>query len=249
VSSIRAEGEVEQRMNHDGSVDCPLHDGDVGLAERQELRYRKNCSNFKIGHNILHIKQLEWGARGFKDQNEEQSDQRQPEVGWPETAGAASSGLDEESEPRDDQEDDGENEGEEEGGKVEVETGSGSPVNAGVHAHGGVLGSAGNNVLVRVISPGSDLSEERGGDREQGGEEPDQRDVDGVRPRSGNILALSPLGVLHKQMIGQEEDCQRQEEQEAVVEIPKTDAKLCSQIPCEMNDFRVQSCRNAQASQ
>ena len=81
MSSIRTEGEVEQRVNHDGGVDGPLHDGDVGLAERQELRYRQNCSNFKVGQNILHIKQLEWGARGLKDQNEEESDQGQPEVG------------------------------------------------------------------------------------------------------------------------------------------------------------------------
>ena len=131
--------------------------------------------------------------------------------------------MDEESEPGDDEEDHGENEGEEEGGEVEVEAGGGAPVNAGVHAHGGVLGPPGDDVPVGVLGPGPDLREEGGGDSEEGREEPDERDVDGVRPGSGDILALSPLGVLNKQMVGQEQDCQWQEEQEAVVEIPRNE--------------------------
>ena len=88
-----------------------------------------------------------------------------------------------------------------------------------MHANGGILGSASDDILVGVLGPGPDLSEERGGDSEQGREEPDHRDVDGVRPWSWNILALSPLGILHKEMIGQEQDGQGEEEQEAVVEI------------------------------
>ena len=40
-----------------------------------------------------------------------------------------------------------------------------------------------------------------------------------MRPRPGNVLTLGPLGVLHKEMPGEEESGQRQEEQETVVEI------------------------------
>ena len=88
-----------------------------------------------------------------------------------------------------------------------------------MHAHGGILRAPGHHVLVGVLGPVPDLGEERGGDREDGGEEPDERDVDGVRPGPGHVLALGPLGVLHKEMPGEEESGQRQEEQETVVEI------------------------------
>ena len=80
MSRIRAECEVEERVNHDGSVDRPLHHGDVRLSERQELRQGQQCSDFPFGQNVLHIEQLEWSAGGFKDQDEEQRDQREPEV-------------------------------------------------------------------------------------------------------------------------------------------------------------------------
>ena len=221
MTSIRTEGEVEERVDHDGSVDGPFHDGNVRLSEWQKFWQGQQCSKFPFGQNILNIEQFEWGSRGFEEQDEEQGDEGQPEVGGSEATGAASSRLDEESEPGDDEEDHGENEGEEEGGEVEVEAGGGAPVNAGVHAHGRVLGPPGDDVPVGVLGPGPDLREEGGGDSEEGREEPDERDVDGVRPGSGDILALGPLGVLHKQMVGQEQDCQWQEEQEAVVEIPK----------------------------
>ena len=44
-------------------------------------------------------------------------------------------------------------------------------------------------------------------------------DVDGVLPGPGHVLTLGPLGVLNKQVVGQEQGGQRQEEEEAVVEI------------------------------
>ena len=43
-------------------------------------------------------------------------------------------------------------------------------------------------VPVRILLPGPELGEEGGGDGERGGEQPDQRDVDGVGPRPGHIL-------------------------------------------------------------
>ena len=88
-----------------------------------------------------------------------------------------------------------------------------------MHTHGGVSRAPGDLVLVGVVLPVTDLGEERGGDSEGGGEEPDERDVDGVGPGSGHVLALGPLGVLHKEVPGEEESGQRQEEEEAVVEI------------------------------
>ena len=92
-----------------------------------------------------------------------------------------------------------------------------------MHADGGIVGSASNDVLVGVLGPGSDLREECAGDSEQSGEEPDHGDVDGVGPGPGHVLTLSPLGVLDKEMVGQEHDGQGQEEEEAVVEISRND--------------------------
>lgn len=172
----------------------------------------------------MHIKQLERRPRGLEDENEEEGDQRQPEVGGAKTTGAATGGLDEEREPGDDQEDDWEHEGEEEAGQVEVDVGClpGGQLSPGdrlVHADSGVIGASSDDVLVGVILPGPDGGEEGGGSREQGREEPDERDVEGVGPRPGHVLTLGPLGVLDKEVPGQEQDGQRQEEKQAVVEI------------------------------
>ena len=75
-------------------------------------------------------------------------------------------------------------------------------------------------ILVGIILIGPKLREEGRGHSKKCREEPDERDVDGVRPGPGHILALGPLGVLHKEMEGEEHSSQGQEEQEAVVEIP-----------------------------
>ena len=224
MASVSAEGEVEQGVDHGGGVHGPLHHGDVGLAHGDEGVQRQPGLQVPGGQHIVHIEQLEGGAAGLEDEDEEESDQGQPEVGGAKTTGAASGRLDEESEPGDDQEHDGEHEGEQEAGQVEVDVGrlSGGHLAPGdwlVHADSGVLGAAGNDVLVRIILPGSDGREEGGGRREQSREEPDEGDVDGVGPGPGHVLTLGPLGVLDKQVPSQEQDGQRQEEQQAVVEI------------------------------
>ena len=221
MSGVGAEGEVEQGVNHGGGVDSPLHDSNVGLAQGQELLQGEERASLPVGQDILHIEELEGSAGGLEDEDDEEGDDGEPEVGGSESASATSSALDEESKPGDDQEDYGQHEGEEEGGEVEVEAGCGAPVDAGVHADGGVVGSAGDDVLVGVLGPGSDLREECAGDSEESGEEPDHGDVDGVGPGSGHVLALGPLGVLHKEMVGQEHHGQGQEEEEAVVEVSK----------------------------
>ena len=88
-----------------------------------------------------------------------------------------------------------------------------------MHAHGSILRPPGDLVLVGVLRPRPDLGEEGCRDSKDGGEEPDERDVDGVRPGPGHVLALGPLGVLHEEVPGEEESGQGQEEEEAVVEI------------------------------
>ena len=97
--------------------------------------------------------------------------------------------LHEEGEPGQQQQHDGQHEGEEEAGQVEVEVGlvaaAGEEVRGLVHADGGVVGPAGDGAAVGVLGPGPDVREEGGGHREQRGQEPDQRDVDRVRPRPG----------------------------------------------------------------
>ena len=220
MPGVSAEGEVEEGVDHGGGVHGPLHHGDVRLSEWQELLGQgQQVSGTPVGQNVLDVEQLERGAGGLEDEDEEEGDEGEPEVGGSETSSAAASGLDEEREPGDDQEDEGEEEGEEEGCQVEVQAGILPPLHAGVHTHGGVGWAPGDLVLVRVVSPRSDLGEERGGDSEEGGEEPDERDVDGVRPWAGHVLALGPLGVLDKEMPGEEEGGQREEEEETVVEI------------------------------
>ena len=99
-----------------------------------------------------------------------------------------------------------------------------------MHAHGSIVRAPGHLVLVRVVRPLPDLGEERCGDGEHGREEPDERDVDGVRPGSGHVLALGPLGVLDKEMPGEEEGGQREEEEETVVEISGEITNILLQI-------------------
>ena len=93
-----------------------------------------------------------------------------------------------------------------------------------MHADLGGLGPAGDDVVVGVPVPGLQLREERGGHGKDGGEEPDQRDVDAVGPGPGHVRLLAakvPLAVFHKEVEREEEDRQGQEEQEAVVEVPE----------------------------
>lgn len=128
MPGISAEGEVEQGVNHRGGVDGPLHDGDVGLSEWQELLgQRQEVPSFPIGQNVLDVEQLERGPGCLEDEDEEEGDEGEPEVGGAETSSAAASGLDEEGEPGDDEEDEGEGEGEEERGQIEVDAGVLSP--------------------------------------------------------------------------------------------------------------------------
>ena len=222
MPGVGAEGEVEERVDHGGGEDGPLHHRFVGLAERQELLgQRQQTSSFPFGQNHLDVEQLERGAGCLEDEDEEESDEGEPEVGGSETSCAASSGLDEEGEPGDDQEDDRQEEGEDERGEEEVQARRLPPLAETMHAHLGVVGPAPEHVvLVRVHLDVVQLGEEGRGDGEEGGEEPYEGDVDGVRPGSRHVLALSPLRVLDKEVEGEEDGGEGEEEEEAVVEIP-----------------------------
>ena len=87
MSSIGAESEIEQGVNHGRGVHCPLHDGNVGLAQRQELGQRQQRSKFPVGQHVVDIEQFKWCTGSFKDEDEEESDQREPEVRGAETMG------------------------------------------------------------------------------------------------------------------------------------------------------------------
>ena len=80
MASISAECEVEQRMNHGWSIDCPLHDSNVRLSQRQELCQGKERSSVPVGQHVLHVEQLEGGAGGLEDEDEEEGDEGEPEV-------------------------------------------------------------------------------------------------------------------------------------------------------------------------
>ena len=122
MPGVSAEGEVEEGVDHGGGVHGPLHHGDVRLSEWQELLGQgQQVSGTPVGQNVLDVEQLERGAGGLEDEDEEEGDEGEPEVGGAETSGAAASGLDEEGEPGDDEEDEGEGEGEEERGQIEVD--------------------------------------------------------------------------------------------------------------------------------
>jgi len=254
VAGVGAEGEVEERVEHGGGVNRPLHHRDVGFAQGDEGVQRQPRHGAPVGKGVVHVEQLEGRAAGLEDEDEEEGNQGEPEVGGAETTGAAAGGLDEQREPGDDQENDREHEGEEEAGQVEVDVGrlpGGhlAPGDGLVHADRGVLRAAGDDVLVGVVLPGSDGREEGGGSREQGREEPDEGDVDGVGPGPGHVLTLSPLGIFDKKMPGQKQNGQGQKEQQTVVEISVTDAELQPEIPREVDDLRVEGEGDAETRQ
>lgn len=212
MASVGGECKVEERVDHGGCIHRPLHHCLVRLRVKlEEFRQREETglSRRPVGEDVVDVEELEGSSRRLKDEDEEEGDEGEPEVGWAESSGAAASGLDEESKPGDDEEDDGQQEGEDEGGEEEVQARRLPPLAEAVHANLGVVRSAPEHVvLVRVHLDVVQLREECGGYGKEGGEEPDEWDVDCVRPRPGNVLTLSPLGVLHKEVESEEDRCQ-----------------------------------------
>ena len=106
-----------------------------------------------------------------------------------------------------------------------------------------------NVVPVEVVGVGPDLTPEGGGYSKQTREEPDQGDVDGMWPGARYEPILSgkvPLAVFNEQVEGEEQGCQGQEEQEAVVEVSVADAVFVTELPSQGNDLRVKGEGHAQ---
>ena len=223
MTSVGGEGEVEKGVDHGWRVHRPLHHRLVRLRLQLEEGRQGEETTFSrgpVGENVVDVEELEGSTGGLEDEDEEEGDEGEPEVRGAESSCAAAGGLDQQGEPGDDQEDDRQEEGEDERGEEEVQARRLPPLAETMHAHLGVVGPAPEHVvLVRVLLDVVQLCEEGRGDGEEGGEEPDEGDVDGVGPGPGHVLTLGPLGVLDKQVPSQEQDGQRQEEQQAVVEI------------------------------
>ena len=104
-------------------------------------------------------------------------------------------------------------------------------------------------VPVEVVVVVPDLTPERGGHGEESREEPDEGDVDGVRPGSWHEAVFSgkvPLAVLDEEVEGQEEGGEGEEEEEAVVEVAVADAVDVAELPRQTDDLRVQGEGHAQ---
>ena len=90
VPGLGGEGEVEQRVEQRGREDGPLHDGLVRLVERQEGVQGEEAV---VGEDVVEVEELERGSRGFPEEDQEQGDDREPELGGAELAGAAGTDL------------------------------------------------------------------------------------------------------------------------------------------------------------
>ena len=93
VASFRREGEVEDRVQERGSVDGPLHDGLVRFVERQE-GVQFQIRDVSGDEDVVEVEELEGSSGGLPDEDEEEGDQRQPELGRAKLAGAAGADLD-----------------------------------------------------------------------------------------------------------------------------------------------------------
>jgi len=90
VPRLRGEGEVEQRVQQRRRVDGPLHDGLVGLVQRQE---RAQLEEAVGGEDVVEVEELEGGPGGFAEEDEEEGNDGEPELGGAELAGAAGTDL------------------------------------------------------------------------------------------------------------------------------------------------------------
>lgn len=92
-------------------------------------------------------------------------------------------------------------------------------VSTTVHANLSIFRATSNNILVWIILPGPQLGVEDGGDRKGCGQEPDHGDVECVGPGAHHVIRKVPFTVFSEEMVGQEQNSQRKEKQETVIEI------------------------------
>ena len=90
MAGLRGEGEVEEGVEQRRCIDGPLHDGLVRFVQRQEGVQLEDVSG---GEDVVEVEELEGGSGGFPEEDQEQGDDREPELGGAELAGAAGTDL------------------------------------------------------------------------------------------------------------------------------------------------------------
>lgn len=104
-------------------------------------------------------------------------------------------------------------------------------------------------VAIKVVLQRTHFTPPNGRHSKGSAKEPDERDEDGVRPRSGYCAFFPckvPLAVLHEKVPGQEKHGERQEEEEAVVKVSVANAVFVAKIPRQVDDLRVEGERDAE---
>ena len=90
MAGLRGEGEVEEGVEQRRCIDGPLHDGLVRFVQRQEGVQLEDVSG---GEDVVEVEELERGSGGFPEEDQEQGDDREPELGGAKLAGAAGADL------------------------------------------------------------------------------------------------------------------------------------------------------------
>ena len=84
MASVGGEGKVEKRVDHGRGVHGPLHHRLVRLrVQLEELRQGEETSfpRRPVGEDVVDVEELEGSSGRLKDENEEEGDEREPEVG------------------------------------------------------------------------------------------------------------------------------------------------------------------------
>ena len=71
MTSICTEQKVQNRVEHHGGVDGPLHHSYVGFSKDQEFADGEKLSILPVGKGVVDVEQLKRCARGLKEENEE----------------------------------------------------------------------------------------------------------------------------------------------------------------------------------
>ena len=84
MASISGEGKVEKRVDHGRRVHGPLHHRLVRLRVKlEEFGQGEETSlpRRPVGENVVDVEELEGRAGCLEDEDEEEGDEREPEVG------------------------------------------------------------------------------------------------------------------------------------------------------------------------
>ena len=116
VPCLGAEGEIDERVEQRRRVHRPFHDGLVALSveardEAVEVEGHEAALHLPVGHDVVDVEELVGGARGLVEEDEEEGDDREPELGRAQLPRAAAARLHEQGPPRDEEENHRQHEG------------------------------------------------------------------------------------------------------------------------------------------